>query len=861
LSRAARLVMRDEAVGDVMEEYAAGNHGALWACRQLLSSVRRPSLSSIGADVSYALRALRRQPGFAVAAIAPIALGVGINTGVFSLLDAVALQPVPASNPGELVTVYQDFRGVKERRVYGARAMFSLPEYLRYRDAARTLTGVAAFSRFVTATLGGDTPREIDGALVSCNYFDVLQARPRIGTGFTAANCDAPDAPPSIVLSHELWTRTFASDPAITSRTMTLNGREFAIAGVAPAGFGGIDITRVVFFAPIATQPILQPDQRRYDDPAASWLTLVGRRTPGATIAAIRAELDVIAHQIDLEQPGRTTNVSVAPARALSIPQARRDIFSVATIVLAAFGLILLVACANVANLLLARGAARSKEIAVRLSLGISRARLVQQLLTESMIIAFAGAIAGTLLARWSFQSLFVFLLSLVPIRMPALDIRPALDLNVLLFATVVTVITGLVFGLVPALQSSKLDLRALLNRDTAGGGRRAAGWLRASLVGVQAAVCTVLLIVAALLLRAVYVAETVEPGFDYRGIAVVSFDLRGAGADARRSAAFQEQLLLRVSGMPGVDAVAQAGRTPLSPGRWQTTIRLPDRDAWQDTDFATVSTDYFALVGTPIVRGRTFDAGELRDGSRAVIVTESVARRYWPERDPIGQTLLMALGPTASVALEVVGVARDAQVARIGDSDTNYIYLPVARDSSHGFNVLVRSRLPLSAIAPAVRDVARALEPALVVTVSPLEDNLSFWRSVSRLTAGVSGALGLLALLLASVGIYGVVSYVVNRRLREMAIRVMLGASPRDVRRMLLRQMLRPVVAGVAIGVAGAAAVSQVLSSVLFGVSPFDPIAFVVAPLLLVAVAAAASLAPARRALARDPMTALRCD
>src|SRR4051812_17163411 len=520
LLRAAALTTREEEIGDIVEEYVAGEATQFWVCRQLLSTIgrRRAPHAADGAgatflsqtvdDVRLALRTLRRHPGFAMAAIAPIALGVGLNTAGFSIFDAIALQPVASPAADQLVTVYQDFQGVKKRRVHGARRMFSVPEYRTYRGGTRTLSGLAAFSRYSTVTLGGDAPREINGALVSCNYFDVLGVATVLGPGFTAANCDAPDAAPAVVLSHALWTGTFAADREIAGKTIHLNGRGMTVAGVAPDGFGGIDIAQVSFFVPLSMQEVLRPDDRYYLDPNTSWLTLVGRRNAGSAIAQVRAELAVIAGQIDRQQPGRTTTLLVDPTRALSTPEDRRDIFQLAAVVSAAFGLVLLIACANVANLLLARAAARQKEIAVRLSLGAGRGRLIRQLLTESLLVASVGTVTGSLLARWSFQGLLALIVSLAPGQIPALRLDAGLNLHVIAFAIAITVGTSLAFGLAPALQASRLDIRTLLNRDTAGAGRIATGWLRGSLLGVQTAVCAVLLISTALLLRAAYVTQ-----------------------------------------------------------------------------------------------------------------------------------------------------------------------------------------------------------------------------------------------------------------------------------------------------------------------------------------------------------------
>ena len=813
-------------------------------------------VSRIPSDVLYAVRSLRRSPGFAAAAIAPIALGIGINTGLFSVFDAVALQPVASPGAQALVSVYQDFRGVKQRHVHGARAMFSWPEVEQYRGATQTLSGVTAYSRYSTATLAGDPPRPIGGALVACNYFDVLEVRPTIGTGFTDADCDRAVASPSVVLTHELWTQLFGADRDVAGKTIVLNGRIFAVAGVAPAGFGGIDFSRVSFFAPVSAQPLLETGDDYFRDPATSWLVMVARRRPGVTIDEATAELAVIAGRIDLQQPGRTTGLLVSPARALSLPQDRRDMFNLAAVVLAAFGLILLIACANVANLLLARGAARAREIAVRLSLGVTRLGLVQQLLTESLIIAFAGAAAGVLLARWSFGALFALIQSAFPDQVPALAAGPRLNLHVLSFALIVTVATGLVFGLVPALQTSRLDLQALLNRDSAGAGRRRGGWLRGSLVGLQAAVCTTLLIAAVLLLRAVYVTQTLRPGFDHRNVAVVSFDLRGGG---RRPAVSRQLLINRVRSLPGVDEVAVIGKVPLSSGRSQASVRRADQTEAQDIDFTTVSPEYFSVAGIPIVHGRTFSATELQGPWRSVILTESTARRYFPADDPIGRRLLMPLGPGVDASLEVVGVAKDAQVVRIGESATSYMYLPANDASSPRLTLLAKSPTPLASLAPEIRGAVRAVEPRLIVSVVPLEDTLRYWQSVSRLTAAMSGSLSALALFLASIGIYGVVSYVVSRRVREMAIRTVLGASAAELRRLVLGQTLRPVVIGLVLGMGVAAGASRILHSVLFGVSPLDPVAFVTAPLVLLVVACAATAGPIRRALTRDPLTALR--
>jgi predicted permease len=858
-------------LGDVMEEYATGKRNALWLARQILSTITRRTshipihgrrarmLTNLWSDTRYAVRMLRRNPGFAVAAIAPIALGIGVNTGVFSILNSVALRPLPTPEPTALVSVYQEFRGVQQRRVHGARSMFSIPEYRAYRDGAQTLSGVMAYSRPWTVTLGGESPQEIEGVFVTCNYFDVLKLRTRLGTGFTPANCGVAGAPPAVILSPQLWTRQFGADPDIVRKTVTLNGQSVGVVGVAPEGFEGIDITRVAFFAPTSLQGVLRPELPFQEDAHTSWLTLVGRRRTGVGMAQVRAELAVIASQIDQQQPGRTTMLHVEPATSLSLPVLRREFLSVAAVLLAAIGLVLLIACANVANVLLARAGGRAKEMAVRVSVGAGRGRLIQQLLTESALIALVGGLAGFLLAWWSFQVLLAWLLSSLPGTVPPMRIDAHPNMTVLWFALGLTFTTALLFGMVPALQASKQDVQTALKQDGIGAARRIGGWLRGLLIGVQVAVCMVLLISAGLLLRALYAAQTAEPGFEYRNVAAVSYDLRGARYDDQKVVAFQRQVMERVASLPGVDSVAQVSRFPLSPGRRQTAFRLPGQEEWHEVDVNAVSPGYFSLIAIPILRGRTFTPAEGEDPSRAVIVTEATARRYWPGQDPIGRTVLMGAGQDKYVSAEVVGVAKDAQVSHVGETVSSYMYRPAGPGAERRLGLLVRSEADFGTLATSIRAVTRELDPGLVVRVNRLEENLDFWRTVSRLVAGLSGSLSLLALALASVGVYGVVAYVVSFRRREVGIRMTLGATARDVQHLILGQTLRPVVFGVVIGMGGAAAASQILESMLFGISRIDPIAFIGAPLLLLGVATVASLLPTREAVKVDPVTTLR--
>jgi putative ABC transport system permease protein len=861
---AAHRGASDAELGDVVEEYVLAGHGVFWFVRQMVSITRRrrspltmperghEMLSNIRNDVRYALRTLARNPGFAIAAILPIALGVGINTGVFALFNSLAWRGLPVPEPDALVSMYQDWRGGPKRTVYGARTLFSIPEYRAYRDQTQTLSGLIGYSRRWTVTLGREAPREIDGILVTCNYFDVLRVPPALGTGFTPSNCGSPDAPPVVVLTHALWQGTFAGDPAIIGKTIVLNGREFTVVGVAPIGFDGIDMARVTFFTPASMVGLLRPElSQLYENPQVSWMTLVGRRRDDATLSQTRADLAVIANRIDQQQPGRTTNLIIDPAATLSLPVQRQNAFTVASIVMAAFGLILLIASANVANILLARATARAREIAIRVSIGATRRRLVQQLLTESAIIACAGAIVGTLLFTWLFQAGIPWLLSSIPGSEP-LRIDAIPDRTVLWFALGLTVTAALVFGLIPALQATSGDVHVVMKQDSPGAGGAGRGWLRGTLIGVQIALCTMLLIPAGLLSRALYATHTFDPGFDYDNVAMVRIDLRGPRYEKGNAAIFHDQWLERVRALPGVERVALAALPPLNPGRSQTTMRVADDPDPQVVDINTVSPEFFAVLDLPIVRGRVFTDAE----REVALVNESTARHYWPGQEAIGQTILMD-----GVRRTIIGIVRDAQVTQADEAMWSYVYVPAMRGTQRGISVLARTRGEFNQFAAALRAETTRLDSNLVVNAQPLAANVGLLQTLSRINAGLAGMLSLLALVLATIGIYGVVGYVVGRRRHEIGVRMALGANAKDVERLILRQTLRPVVAGLLIGIAVAAVSARVLHSVLFGISPYDPIAFVGAPLLMLTIAAAAALLPTRRAMRVNPMSALHTE
>jgi len=814
-------------------------------------------------DLRYGLRILRQNQGFAAVAVLAIALGVGMNVGIFSVLNGAALRLLPIPRAEQIVSVNEIFHGKFTRNSHDGSDMFSYSEYLDYRNHNHVFSGLLAYEPFVGATLGGGKMQELVGAATSCNYFDVLNEHPVLGRGFVDSDCAAPGASAVVVISDDLWRGTFAADASLMGKTIILNRTGYTVVGIAPPGFRGTEPFPSSFWAPITMSKALEPGRDRLTDDNLSWLALLGRVQPGVTMEQVRADLGVIAGQNDQLHPGRTTSLAIHRATFFNRQMEREILAPVAYVILAAFGLVLLVACANVANLLLARAFTRQKEIALRLSIGASRWRLVRQLLTESLLLSLIGGVLGSLLAFWSFAGITQFAVSHLPHEFSTLTVNVAPDLRVLAYALTITLLTGIMFGLIPALQSSRLDLNTALKDDSAhsGLGKKSGRFLRNTFVSTQVAVCMVLLLAAGLLLRGLYQAQTVDPGFDFKGVASMFLDLETQGYDANRAAVFVRELQERIAGLPGVIEVAQAECAPLSHDFNSDMFSVPGQRDKVGMLYNHVSPEYFSLLGIPIVRGRGFLPGETYNAP-GVIVSESTARQLWPGEDPLAKTLRDSSGREHMV----IGVAKDAQVWHLGELNEAYLYFPTGPLVDVRVYMLARYAGDFPGTAKGIREAVQSLDKdmpvgvtAYVAGITRLEDYLEVWRKPSRIVAALSGALGALALILASIGVYGVVSYSISRCVREIGIRMALGADVRQIMNLVLRQAMRPVLIGGLVGVAGCAAVGGVLSSMLFGVSAHDPIAFISVPLFLLIVALLASYIPARRATRVDPMVALR--
>ena len=814
-----------------------------------------PVIEHVFQDLRYAARLLVKHRGFTLVAIGTFALGIGVNAAIFTVLDAAVLRPWPVPDSGRLFVLAQRVEGAS-RGVHGVPSMFSYAEYEAYRDRNHVAGELMAFAPGADATLLRQRPQAIVGALASCNYFGVLRIRPAIGRLFSSADC-AAGAVPTVVVSHAAWQARFAADPDLVGRQIVLNRAAFVVVGVTESGFRGTDVIASDYWVPVTLQRTLIKDRDFLTNPDMSWLIVAGRLDSGASFGQARADLRVIAAQIDKTRPGRLTRLSVERATFAALPEIRSVVVGVGGIVLIAVGLVLMIACANIANLLLVRMAERARELTLRLAIGASRARLAQQLLTETLLLALAGGAVGTVIAWQGTDAVVRFAIAQLPGPSVTLGADVTADVRVLVYALSLSILTGVVSGLAPAWRSARVDLLPALKDDGRSHDRRRtpAGWLRATLVTVQVALCTVLLVAAGLLLRGLYRANTLDPGFELSAVTAASFDLRGAGYDDRAADRFLADVAARVGVLPGVTGVARVRTTPLGGAHVLGTYVPSGRADVVAVELNAVSPSYFHVLGIPILRGRGFTDTEVALAAPVAIATQTAARQLWPDRDPVGQSLREENGTT----LTVVGVAKDAHVSALPQSNRPYVYVVAGVRDAARQQLLVRGDRPTA--AHGIRKAVDALDRDLALDISPLAENLEVWRGPARVTAGLAAALSALALLLACLGVYGTVAYGVSRRVHEIGVRMALGATGRDVMTLVLAQAMRPVVAGAAIGIPVCAAVSTVLSSQLFGVSPHDPVAFACVPFGLMMVALLASYVPARRALRVDPIQALRSE
>ena len=709
-------------------------------------------------DIRHGLRILSKSPGFTIVAVLTLALGIGANTAIFTILNSAALRLLPVPDAENLVAVSQDVRGANgslHRNVHNDPSFVSYSEYQSYAKDNGVFTGLLAYQPFTEANLGGSHPQPLIGTLASCNYFEVLEVRPALGRGFDDSDCAAPGTAAVVLLSDNLWRSAFGADPRIIGKSIALNRTPLVVVGIAPSGFSGTLPLASAFWVPLTMQKTLAHDRDYLADNYMSWLAMIGRKKPGVSTQAAAADLGVIASRFNSLQAGRITSVTAVPATLLAAPSLRTPIFIIGSLAMAAVGLVLLLACANVANLVLARASGRRKEIAVRLALGANRGRLIRQLLTESLLLALLGGAAGSLLSLWLTAAIFQFAISNLPAGPITFAINFAPDLHVLSYVFGLSVITAGLFGLAPALRSSRLDLSLAMKEDGAEfqARTRSRGFVRNLLVGPQVAICMILLLLTGLLLRGLRRAQTIDPGFQMQNIEAVSFDLTAAGYTSARAVVFQHQLLDRLASVPGVDAVAQATSLPLSDDHTGSNFSIPGKNEDYQVEYNSVSPGFFPLLGIPVLQGRNFTDAEMQSGAHVTILSQSTARQFWPGENPIGKLL-----HGDNTDWQVIGVAKDAQVATLAKSDSLYLYRPAGPEAQPALHLMIHTPAVTASTLKTIRAAANEIDPDLPVNVAPLAGNLEFWRAPSRVVSVLAGTLGALALVLASIGIYGMV-------------------------------------------------------------------------------------------------------
>lgn len=794
-------------------------------------------------DLRFAARMLRRSPVFTTVAVLAISLGSGAVTTIFSAMNAIVLRPVPGvPNGGRVVALEFRQRDATEQ-------MESYALYGRLRNGPTTLAGLAAWRKITVSVAGPNGGTVVSGNLVSGNYFSVLGVTPAVGRFFSADEDEAPLTHPVVVLSHGFWTSKMGGDSGIVGRTVRVNGNPYVVIGVAPQDFVGVTTpVPADAWITLSMQGQLLPNRDLATPP---WLRMFGRLAPGKTPEAAQAELSTIAVAASAElhparAAARVTGVSLSMLR--SVPEdARKPFLGFMALLLGAATLVLFVASVNVASLLSARAIARRREMAVRAALGAGRGRLVSQLLTEVLLLFTIGAAGGILVAFAATRGARSISLPLDIIVAP--DMTP--DLRVMAFALAVCLVTGLVFGLAPALRASRDDVVASLRDASGGSGPRRRRTDGALVVG-QLAVSLVLLVVAGLFLRTLSIGERVDPGFDRSDLAIAKFDAQTWGYDSTQMRAFYSALREGVSALPGVSSAAYASYAPL------TTRSMNDNIATGGDSifvwYTSVSGSYFETLKLPILAGRAIADRDDARAPRVAVVNQTLAHRLAPHGNAVGRTFTFHQAP-----ITVVGIARDAKYASLAEETPPMAYFPTDQMSENARVLLVRTRGDLMQLQRRIRDVTRAVDPALPISTASTLDRASGISVLpQRIGSIVTASLGGLGLLLAVLGLYGIVAYSVNRRMREFGVRVALGARRLDIVKLVVAEGLRLAVVGVAVGLGIAFATTRLIGAYLFDVSPLDPLTFAGMSMLLVAVTLPAMLPPARRAAA-DPMAALR--
>jgi putative ABC transport system permease protein len=806
-----------------------------------LMQARRTRLRLSLHDVTFAARMLVKSPGVTAAALAALALGIGANTAIFSVVHAVLLRPLPYDQPARIVRIYESARGSLQA--------VSPPNYLDWKAQARTLDHVAAFQDG-TMTLGGATPEQLDAGFVGADIFSALGVAPLLGRAFSARD-ERPGGPRVVMLGHGLWQRRFGGDLSIVGRALPFDGQTYEVVGVMPRGFTFPD--QIDLWFPLALSERDTNDGQR----GSHYLDVIARLKPGVTIEQAQADVTSIEQRIGARFAGvQGYGIWVRPLLDAMVGDVKRPLW----LLLGAVALVLLVACANVSNLLLARATARRAEIALRSALGASRWRIVQQLVIESLLLSTLGGLLGVLAATWGVR----VLTTLLPRDLPRADDIGVKGL-VLVFSLAVSMVAGLVFGVAPAVYASVPDLATFL-KESGRDGRMLGSRRRFlnALIAAEVALALVLLTGASLTARSFMRLNGVAPGFDASSVLSCSVALpSGRYQDRAAVSRFYRTYVEQLSAQPGVVSVGGVMRPPLSNSGFGGTFTIVGRDEGPDQrmQIRPATPGYFETLRIPIRRGRAFTPADREDGANVVIVSEEAARRFWPGEDPIGRRI--RLHPSMGWRereREIVGVVGDVKIRQLDAAVVPVAYTPHAQYVSNEMTVFVRAAGDPIALVPMVTQTLGRIDRDVALTeIGPATNLMARAVAPARFRMLMMGLFAIVALTLAAVGLYGVMAYTVGQRRNELGVRIALGAESRVLQRRVLVEGMRPVAVGIAIGLGGAALLTQVMSTLVFEINVFDPVTFTAAPLVLALAAAVACYLPARRATTVDPLIALR--
>ena len=807
-------------------------------------------------DMKFGVRMLRKSPGFTIVAILTLALGIGANTAIFSIVKAVILQPLSGvRHSNEIVAV-------GDHHAAGDTFPLSYPLYRAMRDKNGVLESLAADCPITFAVkFGSETKRKL-GEVVTGNYFEALGVHAELGRTFTPDDDKVPGGEPLVVLSHEMWKTQFGADPSAIGRGVTIDGKLFTIIGVMPEDFHGANVgIPAQLYVPAMMQPVVLPVEvaggNILEVAGANWLFAFGRLKPGVTPATAQAAMTLSLQDFAKSQGESSETETAAVSPMWKTPfGAAPTLLPIVAMLSGTVAFVLLIACANVAGLLIARSTARRTEVAIRVALGAGRGRLMRQLLSESVLMSLVGGAAGLLLALWATNFMAHPPEALgVPL---SLDAR--LDAQVFGFTLVVATLAGILFGLAPSLLASRVDLVPALKGEE-GGRRSRKSPLRSGLVAVQVAVSLVLLVGSGLMLRSVLAARATDLGFKPNDILSVSVDTGPAGYDEARIKSFLRQAIDQVGALPGVQAVASAQAGPVAQANsYSTTVIVdgyqPLRDESMTVGFDMISPDFFKTLGLPLRAGREFTWSDDDKTPRVAIVNETMAKRFWPGKSAIGQRVK---GETDKWD-EVVGVVADTKYQAMSEKPAPYYYVAFQQTVGSKIALFVRTGAAPESLANTIQAAVSKMDPALSVSnLKTMRQRIESSLVGYEGTALVLSVAGIIGLLLATIGIYGVVAYSVAQRTHEVGIRMALGANPRNILRLILRQGMVPALIGVAVGLAGSFALTRLIAGQLYGVKPTDPLTLAAVSILLCVVTAAACVIPAKRAMRVDPMVALR--